>query len=294
MDDLIKEEAPVADEAGAIDSSGHESPAPEQRTGPTGPRTIAGKAISSENRIDHGCRSEKTVLRTEDPAEFESCVNGWFEYYEPKSSVAIVLVQETARAHWLYKRASKCLEDVAWRLPGDAWCWTEENHRLFSNFSRYKTAAERTFNRFFKEAERHFDKLLRMEEMHEHARETMARIDMKWLTEKEKSAPSDMLVRQIIDVEVIDGKCTSSYYPPTDSLIKKMAERPSSPAIMTRCIRFPHGVPPEYAWAYPNHIQEFTNTAGVQTMSYDFWRDVVVEREKATGHAGPSGVVTSN
>jgi hypothetical protein len=37
------------------------------------------------NRLVHGCRSQKLVLRHEDPAEFEATIRGWFEHYAPKT-----------------------------------------------------------------------------------------------------------------------------------------------------------------------------------------------------------------
>jgi hypothetical protein len=134
-------------------------PHPEIFVKSTGPRTPEGKATSSLNALKHGCRSEKTVLRDEDPAEFEATVAAWFHLYEPRDLVAITLVEKTARAHWFLKRASKRLEEVEWELPANAWHWTDEHQKLYTNFSRYKTTAERSFLRFFKELQIYYKRL---------------------------------------------------------------------------------------------------------------------------------------
>ena len=132
-----------------------EQPGGNPRPRSTGPRTLEGKARSSMNRLMHGCRSEKLVLRHEDPAEFEASVRGWFEHYAPKDALAVALVEELAKAHWFLRRAQKRLAEVEWNLPMNAYTWTEENQSLLNNFTRYKVAAERSFIRYFKELELH-------------------------------------------------------------------------------------------------------------------------------------------
>jgi hypothetical protein len=92
MDDRISND-PISDDL--IDEL---LPPSELRTGPTGPRTPAGKAKSSENSFKHGCRSAKTVLRHENPAAFEATVQGWLTHYQPDTQPAITLVENLARA----------------------------------------------------------------------------------------------------------------------------------------------------------------------------------------------------
>jgi hypothetical protein len=121
----------------------------------TGPRSVEGKANSSMNRLVHGCRSQKLVLRHEDPAEFEATIRGWFEHYAPEDEVAVALVEELAKAHWFLKRAQKRLAEVEWELPMNAYHWTETHQKLLHNFTRYKVSAERTFQRYWKDLEAH-------------------------------------------------------------------------------------------------------------------------------------------
>ena len=121
----------------------------------TGPRSLKGKAASSMNRLVHGCRSQKLVLRHEDPAEFEATIRGWFEHYAPQDPVAVALVEELAKAHWFLKRAQKRLAEVEWELPMNAYHWTDTHQRLLGNFTRYKVSAERSFQRYLKDLEAH-------------------------------------------------------------------------------------------------------------------------------------------
>jgi len=121
----------------------------------TGPRSLEGKANSSMNRLVHGCRSQKLVLRHEDPAEFEATMRGWFEHYAPQDEVAVALVEELAKAHWFLKRAQKRLAEVEWELPMNAYHWTDTHQRLLGNFTRYKVSAERSFQRYLRDLEAH-------------------------------------------------------------------------------------------------------------------------------------------
>lgn len=144
MDSLLAEQPTSPDPRG-------DNPRPRS----TGPRSLEGKATSSMNRLVHGCRSQKLVLRHEDPAEFEATISGWFEHYAPQDPVAVALVEELAKAHWFLKRAQKRLAEVEWELPMNAYHWTETHQRLLGNFTRYKVSAERTFQRYLKDLEAH-------------------------------------------------------------------------------------------------------------------------------------------
>jgi hypothetical protein len=56
----------------------------------TGPTSIDGKARSSMNRLTHGCRSSKTILPDEDPAEYEACMQAWYDQYQPAEDDDVV------------------------------------------------------------------------------------------------------------------------------------------------------------------------------------------------------------
>ncbi len=286
MDDFINDENLPVDRDPAE---------PTRRTGRTGPVTPHGKAKSSQNRLTHGCRSEKTLLPDEDPEEFEFTVECWFTHYEPEDTVAYTLVQETARAHWVLKRNQKRVEGVEWELPSDPNAWTDNDHKKFTNFSRYKTTAERAFFRLFKEVEAYYGRLDRAENLRERARDQLIRFQMQWIDQRQKGMPKELTVEQYVEAEVIEGQTKTSYYPSNQELIKEAAERRRLPIFFERYISFPNGVPPEYEWTRANDFQKCRETMGVQKMSYKMWLDLI-EREAASGsnHVGPLVPLPSN
>ncbi len=258
-----------------------------QRTGPTGPRTPAGKAISSLNGLDHGCCSKIAILPDEDPAEFEFIRNSWIERYEPDEDFAW-LVDETVLAFWHYKRASKRLYDLESNLPTDSNRWNDDHHKRFSNFSRYKTTEERRFNRFHKQLEAYDDKIIRLGSALDRARNALHKMNAEWISRKQEKMAEKLKTDQLVKVDVIDGKCVTNYYPTNEVLIKRVALLPKPPLLITRWIDFTKGVPPEYAWTDPNPVQEVWGDMAIQKMCYSQWL-LKIEEEKATGtgHIGP-------
>jgi hypothetical protein len=231
---------------------------PEQAPGrATGPRTPQGKARSSINRLSHGCRSAQTVLPCEDPAEFEATIEGWLEEYDPPNAVADLLVHETALAHWLLRRARRHLEDFQCDLPPNAANWTAEHHRGYTNFTRYKTAAERTFFRFFKELEQHYHRLNQREKYEERAHGRAAAVEMRWLTEKQKNPPGKLTVEQWIEVREVEGRCTSTYIPTNEKLKAEIEALPERPLFITR------------------YLKHMTGDTVVQLMEYEDWLRVI-------------------
>ncbi len=258
-----------------------------QRTGPTGPRTPAGKAVSSLNRLDHGCCSKIAILPDEDPAEFEFIRNSWFERYPPDEDFAW-LIDETVLAYWHYKRASKRLYEIECELPRNANRWTDENHKRFSNFSRYKTTDERRLTRFYKELEAYDNKVLRRNDAKDRLWVAVAKINAEWIRRKEEKMLDEMKIGQLVQVDIVDGKCVTNYYPTNKQLIEKASLLPKLPVLVTRWIQFTKEIPPEYAWTNPLEIQKDFGGEAVQRMAYDRWLQKI-EEEKATGtgHIGP-------
>jgi hypothetical protein len=256
----------------------------------TGPKTPTGKARSSMNRLTHGCRSEKTVLPDEDPAEFEFTIQAWFDHYQPAEDdeLAGMLVYETALAHWHFKRNRKRLEEMEYRLPGDAWHWTSTHIHLFATFSRYKTAAERTFARRFKEVEAYYIRLHRREHLNQLAFAKLAAIDLKWLNQQEQATAKKLKFEQVVEVEILEGRCKTSCYPTNEEILEWSAKRPDTPLYMSRFLVFPDGVPSEYAWTNATPTPTTGTLHAVQKMSWERWLEVI-EHEKSlgTGHIGP-------
>jgi hypothetical protein len=242
------------------------------------------------NRLTHGLRSEKTVLPGEDPAEFEAILQGWFESYSPDAadSIAEYLLAETGLAHWQLKRARKRREDIEWNLPGDAAQWTEADQKSFDKFTRYKTTAERTFFRWFKEVERHYNRLHREENARQLALAKFAALELKALNKEEKEQlAKELRLEQVVEVEVLDGQCSTSYYPPNEELVEIAENRARLPLYVERCIVFPDGiVPAEYAWTESCRMPGEDYAAAIQKVTWNNWRKLAdYEKTTETNHA---------
>jgi len=260
-----------------------------ERTGPTGPRTPEGKAKSSQNSYKHGLRSEKTVLPDEDPAAFEATVQHWFTHYAPDNPAALSLVENVARADWQLKRNQKRLDEIEWQLPGNAHCWTEDQQKRYATFSRYYTTAERSFLRNFKEVEAFYHRTHRDEHARQLAFARLAAIEFKRLDKADEAALKQVRVEQVIEVEVVEGECITSFYPSDQEMIETAAKSPTPPLYVARRILFPCGfVPAEYAWANPVRLKEGEVPESLQRMLWPQWLELI-QREESTGagHIGP-------
>jgi hypothetical protein len=139
-----------------------EDPAPGQSTGP---RTEAGKAVSSMNRLTHGCRSEQVILRNEDPAEYAAVIAAWFQQYNPQNPAERLLVDQTAHAQWFLMRSQRRFDEVDYEKNMYFRLWTESQHHEYALALRYKTSAERAFLRWFKELESYYARVQRKQRL---------------------------------------------------------------------------------------------------------------------------------
>jgi hypothetical protein len=112
----------------------------------TGPRTEAGKAVSSMNSLKHGLTSRKVVLPGENQAEFDRLHNDLVSEHAPVGALETELVAEIAACLWRLQRArryeSTILETSSFELfvnPTQA--------KGFETLLRYMGAIERQFNR---------------------------------------------------------------------------------------------------------------------------------------------------
>jgi hypothetical protein len=110
----------------------------QERSGPTGPRSREGKAISSGNSLKHGLASGRLIIPGEDPADFEALLNDLIAEHAPATETEYLLVQQMAQSWWLTQRAI--------RLQGQAFTETLEiDTRKLALFLRYQTTHERAF-----------------------------------------------------------------------------------------------------------------------------------------------------
>ena len=260
---------------------------PGRSTGPTSPE---GKARSSMNRLTHGCRSEKTVLPHEDRAEYEFTAQTWLNAYNPQDPIAQNLVEETIKAHWFFKRNQTYLDQIASRLPMDAWLWTDEHQRLYTNFTRYKTTAERSFYRAFNALEAHCKRQADRAAQAEKARALMAKANLEWAKKKAQAAAKDLTSVQKVDVVMSDrGDCVTTCIPTNEQMISRAADAAEPPKFVTRYVLFNFGVPAAYDWTNPNHLQRQDATVGIQHFLYSDWlKQIEAEQRANTGHLVPS------
>jgi hypothetical protein len=119
--------------------------------------------ISSSNPPQHGCRSQKLILRHEDPNEYEALHASWWDEYQPSDFIEETLVQLLIDNHCFLKRARLRLEQVEWEMPLNGKHWMEGNQKQVEIFTRFKTTAERAFQRAFREVELHYNQCVRSE-----------------------------------------------------------------------------------------------------------------------------------
>lgn len=255
----------------------------------TGPRTREGKANSSLNRLSHGCRSEQILIPGEDPAEFEFTMNHWFEAYNPQDSIAQNLVEEVGKAHWFLKRNEKRLHQIESSLPLNACDWTAEHHKSLTNFTRYKTTAERAFFRWYKALETHYNREFHRNELADRALARAAELNVQWLNKQEQKTAENLKIQQFAHVFGDDEACATTVAPTNQQIKDSVASLPEPPKLITRLLYFAGGVPSAYEWAHPDLLQREFETIGLQTMLYTDWLDIIECEEAAgDGHLGPA------
>ncbi len=120
----------------------------------TGPRTQIGKAIASRNSTIHGCCSTQTIINGESQEEFNELLEDWLLDYQPEDSVQRSFVEQAVHAQWILKRNTNRYDDFEKSLEDkNVLDWSEEDHKKFERFTRYKTTAERAFKRAFTQLE---------------------------------------------------------------------------------------------------------------------------------------------
>jgi hypothetical protein len=151
----------------------------------TGPKTEAGKHISSLNALKHGLSGQLVVLPTEDLVLYESHKKSFLDEYHPKSATESHLVQAMADASWRLSRVA-ALETNLLTLsyaPAGLVAGLEAQSRTMANLSLHSQRLSRQFekaaeqlrdlqkSRLYEES-RDMDKLLNITEMFEERGET--------------------------------------------------------------------------------------------------------------------------
>jgi hypothetical protein len=125
---------------------------PEAPSYSTGPRTEAGKAISSHNALKHGLASGTLFIPGEDPAEYDSLLKSLLNDQRPVGENEALLVRDMATATWLKDRAIRLQAAAFANLaahPGTSPVTSGVPPEL-SVLIRYQTTNERAYHRAFK------------------------------------------------------------------------------------------------------------------------------------------------
>jgi hypothetical protein len=122
----------------------------------TGPKTEAGKAISSRNNTRHGLAGDRVVIETEDPAKYEALRSDLMLAYKPANTSESILVEEIAQCFWRLQRA-RDIESETFNLSGGgsdpvlAFGMAAED---LDRVRRYMTTIERAWHRAMQQLER--------------------------------------------------------------------------------------------------------------------------------------------
>lgn len=80
----------------------------------TGPRTPAGKAISSRNAVRHGAYAEALAMLLEDQEDFEALRRGLVDTLGPVGPLEGNLVDRMASAWWRMDRTKRAANQTLW------------------------------------------------------------------------------------------------------------------------------------------------------------------------------------
>jgi hypothetical protein len=73
----------------------------------TGPCTIEGKAVASQNSVKHGLLAEQDVIKSESPADFELYRQQILDELSPVSPMESILAERIVTLSWRLKRAGR-------------------------------------------------------------------------------------------------------------------------------------------------------------------------------------------
>ena len=82
----------------------------------TGPRSAAGKGVSSQNATRHGLRAERTIIPGEDAGEFNQFSDQLFEEFAPIGVLESRLTAQIAAALWKFQRVDRMENDLLTHL----------------------------------------------------------------------------------------------------------------------------------------------------------------------------------
>ena len=116
----------------------------------TGPKTEAGKAKSSKNRLSHGFNSQDPILPDEDPAQFDALLEALVDEYHPATFTEQALVEKMALYQWFSLRAIRLQTGAFKSTLRRAAIFSDGESAVPSNLAvliRYHNSSDRAFLR---------------------------------------------------------------------------------------------------------------------------------------------------
>ena len=114
----------------------------------TGPTSIEGKQIVSQNRIRHGLTGNFQVLPDECQADFDRLIETLLDEHEPADATEAEFVQQMAEALWLSRRSVRLQDRCILALRSEDPAEQRAAHKDLALFMRYQTTHDRAFVRY--------------------------------------------------------------------------------------------------------------------------------------------------
>ncbi|MGH9582557.1 MAG: hypothetical protein ACRD4O_06445 [Bryobacteraceae bacterium] len=287
----------------------------------TGPRSPDGKSRSSRNSTTHGCCATALILPDENEDDFNELKEGWFADYNPETLPAHALVWETVTAHWHLLRVHRRYNEAELALfknQPNPLLWSEDQHKSIERFTRYRTAAERSFHRVFNALEQLRKSRHREADLLRRAEERAAVIQLRWMKAQQDSQPKSVprppqpapapkegffcgqnakknqrkipILDQWAEITIVNGQTVTLLVPSNKELIEEGKAMDPPPELVYRRLNFVDGIPSEYHWATASLERRERGGMATQRMTVETWLETIAREEAAaTGHIGPCG-----
>ena len=119
----------------------------------TGPRSLAGKAVSRMNALKSGVHAESEIIRGENPAGLEALTSEYIERFHPATPEQRFYVDILIRDDWKLRRLSKA-EAEMWNRTMEGVFLLEEANQTFARLQRRINDLERSYKAALRELER--------------------------------------------------------------------------------------------------------------------------------------------
>ena len=117
----------------------------------TGPRTVEGKSIASQNSTKHGLTGKFVLIAGENPEEFQTYMQEYFAQHNPTTMDEQFLVKQMYEAMWRLRRIQRLEAPLFNNAPGGS----PFADPMFSNellkLSRYQKSLESSYFRASRE-----------------------------------------------------------------------------------------------------------------------------------------------